>query len=58
MPIFEGQRASKVLWFAVSVEVGDGDPCCNKDARFTGVLENIQAHEKSQVGVRASPPKR
>ncbi|KAK4828051.1 hypothetical protein QYF61_023089 [Mycteria americana] len=58
MPMFEGQCASKVLWSAVSVEVGDGDPCSSKDKRVMDVLETTEAPENGHVGIRASPPKK
>ena len=53
--MFEGRCASKVLWSAVSVEVGDGDPRGSKDARVMDVLETMEAPENGHVGIRASP---
>ena len=41
--MFEGQCASEVLQSAISVEVGDGDPCGSKDARVIDVLETTEA---------------
>ena len=58
MPMFEGQRASEVLWSSVSVGVGDGDPCSNKDARVVNVLETTEVPENGHVGIRASPPQK
>ena len=56
--MFEGWCASEVLRFAISVEVGDGDPCGSKDARVIDVLETTEAPENSHIGIRASPPKK
>lgn len=58
MLMFEGRCASNGLPLVCHLSGGrDGDPCCNEDARFAGVLENREAHEKIQVGIRASPQK-
>ena len=57
MPMFEGWCASKVLQSAISVEVGDGDPC-SKDGRVMDALEITEAPENGHVGIRASPPKK
>ncbi|GAB0206658.1 hypothetical protein GRJ2_003131400 [Grus japonensis] len=56
--MFEGQCASKVLQSAVSVEVGDGDPCGSKDAGVIDVLEIMEAPENGHIGIRASPLKK
>ncbi|KAK4810800.1 hypothetical protein QYF61_008773 [Mycteria americana] len=56
-PIFEGRCASEVLRSAVSVEVGDGDPCGIKDERVVDALETTEVPENSHIGIRASPPK-
>ncbi|KAK4826796.1 hypothetical protein QYF61_011604, partial [Mycteria americana] len=58
MPMFEGQCAGEVLRSAVSVEVGDGDPCGSKGTRVMDVLETTEAPENGHVGIRASPPKK
>lgn len=50
--------ASEILWSAVSVEVGDEDPCNSKDTRAIDVLETMEISENSHIGIRASPPKR
>jgi len=49
---------SKVLWSAISVEVGDGDPHGSKDSRVINVLENTEARENSHTGIRTSPQKK
>ncbi|GAB0175367.1 hypothetical protein GRJ2_000001900 [Grus japonensis] len=56
--MFEGQCASEVLQSAISVEVGDGDPCSSKDARVIDVLETTEVPENGHIGIRASPPKK
>ncbi|KAK4822638.1 hypothetical protein QYF61_018590 [Mycteria americana] len=56
--MFEGRCASKVLWSAVSVEIGDGHPCGSKDERVMDVFETLEAPENGHVGIRASPPKK
>ncbi|KAM9590845.1 uncharacterized protein ACIBXB_005894 [Morphnus guianensis] len=43
---------------AISVGVGDGDPCSNKDAKVVDVLETTEAPEINHIGIRASPPKK
>lgn len=54
-PAFQGQRASKVLQSAMSMEVGDGDPCCSKDTRVVDVLETTEASENGHRRIRAFP---
>jgi len=56
-PVFEGWCASEVLWSAVSLEVGDGDPCSSKDTRVIDVLETKGAPENGHTGIGASLPK-
>ncbi|GAB0182992.1 mitochondrial enolase superfamily member 1 [Grus japonensis] len=56
--MFEGWCASEALWSAVSVEVGDGDPCGSKDARVIDVLETMEVPENGHIGIRASLPKK
>ncbi|GAB0183074.1 hypothetical protein GRJ2_000772700 [Grus japonensis] len=58
MPIFEEWCAGEVLWSAVSVEVGDGEPSGNKDARVIDVLETTEAPENGHVGIRSSRSKK
>ena len=56
--MFEGQCASKVLWSAISVEVGDEDPCASKDARVDDVLETTEVPENGhRAPLGFSPPK-
>ena len=43
---------------AISVDVGDGDPCGSKDARVVDALATTEAPENSCIGMRASPPKK
>lgn len=50
--------ASEFLQSAISVEVGDGEPCNSKDARIIDVLETTEVPENGHVGIRASPPKK
>ena len=57
-PIFEGWCAIEVLWSAISVEVGDGEPHGSKDSRVIDVLETMEVPENSHIGTRASPPKK
>ena len=57
-PEFEGRCASEVLRSAISVEVGDGDPCGSKDARVIDVLETMEAPDNGHIGIRACPPKK
>ena len=45
MQMFEGWCASEFLQSAVSVEVGDGDPCGSKDPRVIDVLEITEVPE-------------
>ncbi|KAK4820971.1 hypothetical protein QYF61_009437 [Mycteria americana] len=56
--MFEGWCASEVLRSAVSVEVGDGDPCGSKDKRLMDVLETTEVPENGHIGIRAFPPKK
>ena len=56
--MFEGPCVSKVLWSAVPVEVGDGDPRGSKNARVIDVLETTEAPESDHIGIRASPTKK
>ena len=56
--MFEEWWASKVLWSAISVEGGDGDPCSSKDTRVIDVLETTEAPESGHVEIRASSPKK
>lgn len=49
MSLFEGQWASEVLWSAVSVEVGDRDPCSSRDTRVTDVLETMKAADNGHT---------
>ncbi|KAK4827657.1 hypothetical protein QYF61_020429 [Mycteria americana] len=58
MPTFEGLCASEVLWSAISVEVGDGDPCSSKDTRVMNVLETTEATENGHIGITASSPEK
>ncbi|KAK4824177.1 hypothetical protein QYF61_011474 [Mycteria americana] len=55
--MFEGRCINEVLQSAMSVEVGDGDPCGRKDARVMDVLETTEAPENGHIGIRALPPK-
>lgn len=57
MPIFEGLCANEILWSAVSVEAGDGDPCNSKGTRAIDTLETMETPENGQVGIRVCPPK-
>lgn len=56
--MFEGWCASEVLQSAVSVEVGDEDPCYSKDARAIEVLETTEAPENGHIGIKASSSKK
>lgn len=58
MPVFEGQCACEVVCSAVSVVVGDGDPCSSKDARVIVILETTKAPVNCSVGVRICPLKK
>ena len=58
MPKFEGQCANKVIWSTISVEVGDGDPCGNKDTGVIDMIETTQVPENGHIGIRASPPRK
>lgn len=43
---------------AVSVEVGDGDPCSSRGTRVIDVFETMEVPESGHVGIRAPFPKR
>ncbi|KAJ7407145.1 hypothetical protein WISP_128656 [Willisornis vidua] len=58
MSVFEGWCAIKVLWPAVSAEVGDGDPCSSKDMRVIDVLETMKAAGNGHREIRASAPQK
>lgn len=45
--MFKGQCTSKVLQSAVSVEVGDGDLCVNKDTRVIDEMEVMEVPENA-----------
>ena len=44
--------------FAISVEVGDGDPCGRKDTSVIDVLEIMEVSENSHIAIRASLPQK
>lgn len=48
--------ADTVLWAAISVKAGNGELCGSKDTRVIDVLEAKEAHENSDLGIKASPP--
>lgn len=50
--MFEASCASKVLWFAPSVEVGNGHPCHSKDKTVIDVLETTEVPENGRIGIR------
>ncbi|GAB0209581.1 hypothetical protein GRJ2_003423800 [Grus japonensis] len=52
--MFVGWSASEVLQSAISVKVGDGEPCNSKDTRVIDGLETMEV----EVGIRASPLKK
>lgn len=54
--MFEKQCPRKVLWPAVSVEVGAVGLHGSKDKRIIDVLGTTDAPENGHVGIRASPP--
>jgi len=54
----EGWYAPKVPRSAISVEVGDGEPCSSKGARVIEVLETAEVPENGHIGTEASPPER
>jgi len=58
MTVFEGQCAHKVLQSAISVEVGDGEPCGSNDTRVIDVLETKEVPENGHIGIRTSPPRK
>jgi len=49
-PTCKGKCAHEVLRSAVSVEVGDGDPCGSKDTRVIEVLETTEVPENGHTG--------
>jgi len=49
---------SEILRSAVSVELGDGEPCGSKGARVTEVLQTTEAPENGHVGTEAFPPRK
>lgn len=56
--MFEGWCASEVLWFALSVEAGDGHPCHSKDERVIDVLETTKVPESGHIGIRSCPSRK
>jgi len=58
IPMCKGQCARQVLWSAVSVEVGDEEPCGSKGARVIEVLEPTEAPENSHIAIEAFPPRK
>lgn len=48
--------ANTVLWAAISVRAGNGELCGSKGTRVIDVLQATEAHENSDLGIRASPP--
>lgn len=57
-PAFEGQCACVVLWSAISVEVGSGDPSSSKDSRVIDVLEIVEAPENFLVEIKDASPQK
>jgi len=49
--------ASACSTLAMSVGLGDGDPCGSKHTRIVDVLETTEASWNTHVGIRASSPK-
>ncbi|RMC15922.1 hypothetical protein DUI87_08128 [Hirundo rustica rustica] len=56
-PVLEGQSAMKVLWSAISVEVGMKISVSAK-AQVTDTLESTETPENGHEGIRTSPPKK
>lgn len=54
-PVVEKQCPRKVLWCAVSMVIGAGDPHGSKDKRIIDVLGTTDASENGNLGIRASP---
>lgn len=54
---FEGWCDSEVLQSAISVEVGDREPCNSKYIRAIDALEPTEVPENDHVGIRAFPQK-
>lgn len=56
MAMFKGWCISEVLWFAISVEVGNGDPCGHRDTGLVDGLETVEVPE--DVPLELGLPKR
>lgn len=52
MPVVVGWCASKVLWSAFPVKLGDREPCNNKG---TSDIDGLKIIEVPDIGIRASP---
>lgn len=47
-PLFEGQCAGMILQSAISAEIGNGEPCGNKNARDIDLLETMKVPKADQ----------
>jgi len=55
-PMCKGWCARDILWSAISVEEGDGEPCVSEGARVIEVLETTEVPENGHIGTEAFPP--
>ncbi|GAB0208309.1 hypothetical protein GRJ2_003296600 [Grus japonensis] len=53
-----GRKSNVCSTLAVSVGVGDGNPCNSKDTKVVNALETTEMPETSHIGIRASPCKK
>lgn len=54
MPVFEGWGTTEALHYAISVEVGNGELCSNKDIRLIDALETTKVPENNYKRIKDS----